>query len=152
MPVYDIEPGRAMALHPRYWATPIANSSETYNYAEWNAKSRFNAAQHVKTDSRVQPRALEPLELDPQIRIVMPVAGTMVFSGAHLHSTVPNATGRTRFSIDFRTVHLDDAQEMRGAKNVDSKCTGTTMNDYLRGTDLSHLPADLVTRYDIPAR
>jgi hypothetical protein len=152
MPVYDIEPGRAMALHPRYWATPVVNSSETYNYAEWNAKSRFNAAQHVKTDSRVQPRALEPLELDPQIRIVMPVAGTMVFSGAHLHSTVPNATGRTRFSIDFRTVHLDDAQEMRGARNIDSKCTGTTMNDYLRGTDLSRLPAELVARYDIPAR
>jgi hypothetical protein len=96
----------------------------------------------------VQPRAEEPIEVDPQIRIVTPVGGLLIFSGAQLHSTVQNATGRTRFSIDFRTVNLDDAVEMRGAPNVDSTCTGTTMNDYLRGTDLAHLPADLVARYE----
>lgn len=148
IPVYDIESGSAMALHPRYWAQPVRNSSHTYNYAEWNQKSRFNAAQHIKSDSRVQPRAEEPVELDPQIRIVTPVGGVLVFSGAQLHSTVPNDTGRTRFSIDFRTVNLDDAVEMRGAPNIDSMCTGTTMNDYLRGTDLAHLPSDVIARYE----
>jgi hypothetical protein len=148
MPVYEIESGRSMALHPRYWAQGIRNSSHTYNYAEWNQKSRFKAEQHIKTDSRVQPRAEEPVEVDPQVRVVTPVGGLLIFSGAQLHSTVPNTTGRTRFSIDFRTVNLDDAVEMRGAPNVDSTCTGTTMNDYLRGTDLSHLPADLVARYE----
>jgi hypothetical protein len=150
MPVYDIEPGRAMALHPRYWSQPVKNSSHTYNYAEWNQKNRFNAAQHVKSDNRVQPRALEPLELDPQIRVVLPVGGVLIFSGAQMHSTVPNSTGRTRFSIDFRTVHLGDVAEMRGAPNIDSQCTGTTMNDYLRATDLSHIPPEIVTRYDTP--
>jgi hypothetical protein len=148
IPVYDIESSSAMALHPRYWAQPVRNSSHTYNYAEWNQKSRFNAAQHIKSDSRVQPRAEEPVELDPQIRIVTPVGGILVFSGAQLHSTVPNDTGRTRFSIDFRTVNLDDAVEMRGAPNIDSMCTGTTMNDYLRGTDLAHLPPELIARYE----
>jgi hypothetical protein len=148
MPVYEIESGRAMALHPRYWAQPVRNSSRTYNYAEWNEKSRFNAAQHLKSDSRVQPRAEETLELDPQVRVVTPVGGVLVFSGAQLHSTVPNTTGRTRFSIDFRTVNVVDAQGMHGAPNTDSMCTGTTMNDYLRGTDLAHLPPELVARYE----
>jgi len=147
-PVYEIESGRAMALHPRYWAQPVRNSSHTYNYAEWNEKNRFNAAQHIKSDNRVQPRAEEPLELDPQVRIVSRVGGVLVFSGAQLHSTVPNTTGRTRFSIDFRTVNFADASEMRGAPNVDSMCTGTTMNDYLRGTDLAHLPPELIARYE----
>jgi len=151
MPVYDIEPGRSMALHPQYWGRAVANSSETYNYAEWNATNRFNAAKHVKTDTRVQPRALEDLEMEPQIRMVMPVGGMLLFSGAQMHSTVPNTTGRTRFSIDFRTVHSGDADAGRGAPNVDSKCTGTTMNDYLRGTDLSHLPGALIARYDLPS-
>jgi hypothetical protein len=45
-------------------------------------------------------------------------------------------------------VNLSDAQEMRGAPNADSMCTGTTMNDYLRGTDLAHLPPDLIARYE----
>src|SRR5260221_367546 len=150
IPIYDIESGRSMALHPRYWAQPIRNSSYLYNYAEWNEKSRFNAAQHIKSDSGVQPRAEEPVELDPQIRVVSPVGGVLIFSGAQLHSTVPNMTGRARFSIDFRTVNFDDAVEMRGAPNIDSKCTGTTMNDYLRGTDLAHLPQELIARYDTP--
>ena len=150
MPIYPIESGQSMALHPAYWAKPIKNSSRTYNYAEWNQKSRFNAAQHIKSDTRVQPRAEEPIEVEPQVRIIAPVGGVLIFSGAQLHSTVRNTTGRTRFSIDFRTVNFDDAVEMRGAPNVDSACTGTTMNDYLRGTDLAHLPQELVARYDTP--
>jgi hypothetical protein len=150
LPVYDIEPGRAMAFHPRYWSEPVKNSSHTYNYAEWNQKNRYNAAQHVKSDNRVQPKALEPLEMEPQLRVVMPVGAVLIFSGAHMHSTVPNATGRTRFSIDFRTVHLDDVAAKRGAPNIDSECTGTTMNDYLRATDLNHIPPEIIALHDIP--
>ena len=38
--------------------------------------------------------------------------------------------------------------ERRGAPNHDSRCTGTTMRDYLRGSDLEHLPEELVAAYD----
>ena len=65
-------------------------------------------AQHVKTDTRVQPRPQVPVEQDPQLRVVANVGGAMLFSAAQLHSTVPNTSGITRYSIDFRTVHLDD--------------------------------------------
>ena len=38
---------------------------------------------------------------------------------------------------------------MRGwPTKVDEECTGTTMRDYLRGSDLSHIPDDLVALYD----
>ena len=65
-----------------------------------------------------------------------------------MHSSVPNTTGNTRFSIDFRTVHIDDVKSLTGAPNIDSECTGTTMRDYLRGSDLEHIPEDLVARYE----
>jgi hypothetical protein len=148
MPVYDIEPENAMALHLRYWARPVQNGSADYNYAEWNRQSRQSAAQHIKTDTRKQPRPEELVELDPQVRLICPPGGIIVFSAAHLHSTVPNTSGRTRFSIDFRTVHLDDALEGPTALNVDSACTGTTMGDYLRAADLAHLPAELIAYYE----
>jgi hypothetical protein len=148
IPIYEIESGRSMAFHPHYWSHPVRNSSENYNYGEWNKTSRANAAQHIKTDTRVQPKALEPVELEPQVRVITKVGGILVFSGAHLHSTVPNFSGKTRFSIDFRTVHIDDVATFRGAHNVDSSCTGTCMNDYLRGTDLAHVPQDLVAAYE----
>ena len=148
LPIFEIESGRSMAFHPRYWTQPVRNGSRNYNYAEWNKTSRFSAAQHVKQDTRVQPKPEEPIELDLQIRVIAPPGGLLLFSAAQMHSTVPNATGRTRFSIDFRTVHVDDAANFRGAPNIDSACTGTTMNDYLRGSDLSHLPPELVALHD----
>ena len=148
LPIYDIESDRSMAFHPRYWTEPVENSSSTYNYDEWNKTSRFNAAQHVKTDTRVQPRPEQEIELEPQIRVVSPSGGVLVFSAAHLHSTVPNTTGKTRFSIDFRTVHEDDVETFRGAANIDSACTGTTLGDYLRARDKASLPPGLVSAYD----
>jgi len=101
-----------------------------------------NAAQHIKKDTR--NNLMQPLELDPQLRVVSKVGGLMIFGGADaLNRTL---TGRTRFSIDFRTVHLDDVVTKRGAP-MDSACTGTTLRD-LRGTDFSHIPEDVVLPYD----
>ena len=88
------------------------------------------------------------MELDPQVRVVSPVGGILLFSAAQMHSTVPNTSGFTRFSIDFRTVHFDDVETMSGAPNIDSECTGTTLRDYLRGTDLSRLPDGVIAPYE----
>jgi len=147
LPIYPVEATNCMAFHPKYWYTPLGNSSADYNYQNWNATSRFNAAAHIKSDTRVQPRALDAVELQPDIRVLPAVGGILTFSGAQLHSTVPNNSGRTRFSIDFRTVNRDDAEKLRGATNIDSYCTGTAMPDYLQLADLSHLPDELIARY-----
>jgi hypothetical protein len=147
MPFYELNSENCMALHPHYFDRAIRNGSGHYNYQRWVQESRFNAGQHVRTDSRVQPHAEEPIELDPQIRLVCPVGGAYMFSAAQLHSTVPNTSKATRYSIDFRTVHFDDVAGKLGAANVDSACTGTTMGDYLRGTDLARLPDEVIAAY-----
>ena len=87
-------------------------------------------------------------ELDPQLRLLSPVGGTLIFSGAQMHSSVPNSSGRTRYSIDFRTVHLGDALQRLGARKCDEECTGTTMRDYLRATDLARMPEEVIALYD----
>jgi hypothetical protein len=148
MPIYEITSENCMAVHPHYWSRAVRNGSSEYNYYKWNRESRQNAAHHVKADTRVQPHAEELMELEPQIRLVCDVGGAYQFSAAQMHSTVPNTSGVTRYSIDFRTVHLDDVLGQAGAPNVDSACTGTTMRDYLRGTDFSRLPEDAIALYD----
>jgi hypothetical protein len=150
LPVFDVQSDNVMAFHPRYWTQPVKNGSREYNYQEWNLTSRKIAAQQIGTDTRKQPRPEEAMELDPQIRVVCPPGGVLVFSAAQMHSTVPNTSGYTRFSIDFRTVHFDDVLERRGAPNIDSDCTGTCMGDYLRGSDLAHLSAEVIGMYDTP--
>jgi hypothetical protein len=148
MPIYELNGDNCMAVHPHYWDHGVKNGSSEYNYYKWNMESRVSASKHVKTDTRIQPHAEEPVNLDPQIRLVCNVGGAYQMSAATFHSTVPNTSGVPRYSIDFRTVHLDDVIRRIGAPNVDSACTGTTMRDYLRGTDLSHLPEDAIAIYE----
>ncbi|QKV17931.1 hypothetical protein [Oricola thermophila] len=147
MPVYPIQAENSMGFYPRYFDEPVENNSEIYNYYEWNTKNRASAAKYVKKDTREQPKPQQ--DLDPTtVRFLPPPGGIILFSGAQLHETVPNLTGVARYSIDFRTVHLDDASRHRGAPNVDARCTGTTMRDYLRASDLTHLPEEVIALYD----
>ena len=147
MPVFPMDGNNGMAFHPRYFSESVLNSSSDYDYQRWNAESRFNASQHVGVDTRQQPKALSKVEMTPDLRLVLPVGGIMLFSGAQLHSSCENTSGRTRFSIDFRTVNRSDALGLVGAENVDSYCTGTTMADYLRVSDLEHLDDDIIGTY-----
>lgn len=148
LPVYGIQSESSMAFHPRYWHQPVRNGSGQYNHYEWNRDGRRNAAHHIKQDTRKQPRPEEPLELEPQIRVVCEAGGLILFSGAHLHSTVPNTSGLTRFSIDFRTAHIEDLRMKNGAPNVDSASTGTTLRELRRVSDLAPMPNEVLLLYE----
>ena len=148
LPIYEFQSDSGMAFHPRYWDRPVKNGSSSFNYYEWNAQGRKSAAQHIKADTRKQPRPEEPLELEPQIRIVCPPGGIILFSAAQMHSTVANTSGYARYSIDFRTVNIDDAVAMSGAPNVDSAPVGTSLRDFVRGTDGSPMAEETVRLYD----
>ena len=148
MPLYDFGSESAMAFHPKYWNDGVGNDSARFNYYDWNTNQRKNASGHVKSDTRWQPHALEPMELQPELRIVAEPGALITFSGAQMHSTVPNTTGRTRYSIDFRTIDSDDVQAGRGAHNVDSAPTGTSLRDFKRLSDGVRVPEEIAARYD----
>lgn len=147
LPVYPIEPNNSLGFYPRYFEEAVENSSDIYNYYEWNTKNRATAVQHVRSDTREQPKAQQ--ELQPiTVRFLPPPGGIILFSGGQLHETVPNTTNVARYSVDFRTVHYDDVVARRGAPNIDSRCTGTTLRDFLRASDLAHLPEEAIALYD----
>jgi hypothetical protein len=148
LPIYDIESERSMAFHPAYWSKAVKNGSEEFNYYNWNSEGRKNAAQHIKTDTRKQPKPLEEIELEPQIRLIVPAGGVVLFSAAQMHSTVPNTSGRARYSIDFRTVNAADLRAGKAAPNVDSHPVGTSLRDFVRGNDGSPMPEEVVQQYD----
>lgn len=148
LPIYDIESESSMAFHPGYWSQPVKNGSNEFNYYEWNSTGRKDAAKHVKADTRKQPKPEEPMELEPQIRFVPPAGGIVLFSAAHMHSTVPNTSGSARYSIDFRTVHLDEVEVLGGAPNIDSAPRGTSLRDFKRASDQAEIPEPLVAAYD----
>ncbi len=147
-PLVDIGDTSALAFHPQYWNEPVPNTSSGFDPYRWNATGRKDAAKYIKSDDRPHPTTAEPIPNDPQIRVVGGPSSMLIFSAAHLHSTVPNTSGRTRFSIDFRTASLDDLEARRGARNVDNESTGTTLRDFLRASDFTPLPDELITAYD----
>lgn len=147
LPVYPAPPESGMIVYPRYFASPVQNSSSDYDYARWNKESRFSARQHLHRDTRQQPAAQEELDLRGGVILNGEPGSLAVFSAAQLHASVENCSGATRFSIDFRTANIDDVVNARGAQNVDSACSGTTLGDYLRGSDLSPVPEHWVKRY-----
>ncbi len=144
IPVYPITSENGLAFHPQYWAKPVKNDSHKFNYQHWNEDSRKNSAKHIGEDTRWQPRAEEAIELDPQLRIVPRSGATILFSAAHLHSSVPNTSGKTRFSIDFRTINVDDLIAGRGAPNIDTAAQDLTLGDFIRASDFSRLPEQYI--------
>jgi len=148
MPLYDFEAEQGMAFHPAYWDQSVENDSASFDYYRWNAEGRRNAGQHVGKDTRVQPHATKPLMLTPEVRAVVPTGGIILFSGDQLHSTVPNQTPVARWSVDFRTVNLEDLAFRRGAPARDAACTGTSVRDFRRARDLQPMPEKVLAVYE----
>jgi hypothetical protein len=148
IPVYTFAGESSMAFIPRYFDAGVENGSDEFNYYEWNKTGRASAAQHINQDTRKQPKATAPLEEGPEIRVVCPPGGIILFAGAQMHATVPNTTGRSRFSLDFRTVNVDDLINGAGAPNADSHPTGTSLRDFVKVADRTLIADDLVRRYD----
>jgi hypothetical protein len=148
MPVYDVSEDNAMAFHTEYFNQAITNDSATYNYYEWNAKYRGAAASNLRAESRPLPGPTETVNPFSAAVFVTPVGGMLQFSGHHLHSSVPNESGRTRFSIDFRMVDVADIRAGLGARNVDGRCTGSSIRDFMSAADLSPMPDDIVALFN----
>jgi hypothetical protein len=134
MPVYDVSEDNAIALHAEYFDCAVANDSAAYDHFRCRS---------VRPGG-VLPGPTEPVDLLASTTFVVPVGGILEFSGQHLHSDVPNTSGRTRFSIDFRTIAVDDVRAGLGARNLDGRATGSSIRDFVSAGDLSPMPDDVV--------
>jgi hypothetical protein len=145
MPVYDVTDERAMSFFPEYWSTPVANSSQEFDYDEWCRVGRQLATSQIGADTRKHPLPDQPVETRSELRVAGTVGDLILFSAAQLHSTAANVSGRTRFSIDFRTLHAQDLEAGRGAPNIDARPRGSTLGDFLRASDFSRWPTPAAT-------
>lgn len=146
-PIRPITERRGMAFYPSCFDREVPNNSQDFDAYQWNADGRKNAGKFINSDPRPHPSFKgESLE-EPQVFVGQP-ASLIEFSAQHLHATVPNDSGETRFSIDFRTVHRQDIIEHKGAKLSDNRSTGTTLRDFMRSTDHALFEEEIVATYD----
>jgi hypothetical protein len=147
IPIAGNSAATGMQFHPEFWLRPVPNTSADFDAYEWNRTSRRDAAVYIKDDPRPHPRLVggQPAS---ELRVVGEPGSLLSFSGAQLHSTVPNQTRTARLSIDFRTVHVHDLITNAGPENVDSRSTGTSVRDYRRADTREPLPDNVIAQYD----
>ncbi len=128
MPVYPVRPDNTMGFDLTKFGRPVDNDSDTFDYYQLNA-ARPSIAEQVTKEVQSRPGAHGHEPADEVI--VLPSPGSiLLFSGAHLHRSIPNTSGLSRFSIDFRTVDASDLVAGRGAPIADAYCSGTSIRDF----------------------
>ena len=144
LPVFAVRDDNSMRFDLGNFDRSVTNSSGQFDYYR-NNTARLNTASQISGEQQVRPAALSYSPVDELVVVPAPGA-VMLFSGAQLHSSIPNTSGRARFSVDFRTVDVADLNAGRGAQLVDTHCTGTAIRDFRRVADGAPFDEDTVTR------
>lgn len=108
-PVFPLHEDRSLAIYPAHWATAVENDADGWN---WRLAGKDPNTQRL-------PSVVGDIDRRDEIRVLITPGTLAVFSGAHLHAGEMNTTPLTRFSVETRTVNLEDLKAGRGASNVD---------------------------------
>jgi hypothetical protein len=142
LPIFPVREDNAMSFDLASFDRAVPNNSGGFDYYDNNA-SRFTTATQVGKERQARPGALD--HKPDQELVVLPAPGEiLLFSGAQLHASTPNTSGRARFSVDFRTVYVPDLLAGRGAPLVDVDCTGTAIRDFINVADERSFDEQLV--------
>ena len=133
IPLDDLSPDETFVFYPEKFRSAVPNNSEIFDYDAWvrDGWSLKIGWQDPDSGRRARyPGVTGDLDPGPALDFSCRAAENLLFSGAHFHRTLKQATGRARFSLDFRTVFLDDEAAGLGATNVDGRARGTALPDY----------------------
>lgn len=144
IPLHDLDSSAAFAFHLMYWGLPVRNSSRDFDYEEWHAHNRMGQATGEQMEPLDQPRPLGPIDLSSEVRISCPAGGVILSSVAQLYSAGPNQTLKTHFSVHFQTVSQGDVESGVGAWNLDAEPYGTSLQTFVRCSDMTPIPEELV--------
>lgn len=136
IPLDDLGPEETFEIYPEWWSRPVPNDSEVFDYGDWVRDGWELKIGWQKRDSGLTaryPTVTEPVDGGEPIRFGCRRGDNLLFAGAHFHRTLDQRSGRTRFSLDFRAVHLDHHAAGLGPRNVDGRSSGSALVDYVRG-------------------
>jgi hypothetical protein len=142
MPIFPVRPDNSMSFDLQRFDQPVPNTSGTFDYYRNNAQRLMSAASVTK-EQQARPGAVDHMPANELIVLPAP-GGILLFSGAQLHTSIPNTSGRARYSIDFRTVDARDLVAGHGAPLVDVHCTGTAVRDFVNVADGASFGEELV--------
>ena len=126
IPLFDLTPEQTLGLYPELFDKPVNNNSDQFDHDEFT--ERAAKENYGKLPPPVYPHAMQ--EVSSPTTFAIKASEILLFSAQHLHATLPNSSGETRFSVDFRTVHRAEFHDGMASPNVDNQSTGNVMGDY----------------------
>ena len=135
IPLDDLGEEETFVFYPERLRTIVPNDSERFDYDTWVRQGwglKIGWQDRKDGERAHYPGTLGEPDPGPAVGFSCRRGENLLFAGAHYHRTRPQSTGRTRFSLDFRVVHLGDLEQGLGAPTVDSRCTGSAVVDYVR--------------------
>jgi hypothetical protein len=132
MTIRPLSAERTIAFYPGYWERPIQNTS-----ADWDLDAVRERRRRGEPDEElpIVPEPTEPVDPESELRVVLEPGDFLCFSGAHLHASVPNTSDATRYSVELRTVCLDDLTRDRGAPDLDGRAPAVPLEWFRSMTD-----------------
>jgi hypothetical protein len=121
-PIFDLTTERTIALYPDYWEKPLANTTASWCFKKLLEK-RNQAPTERSFDYPSAPIPMEEVNEEGVVKVLIQPGDVLNFASAQLHASVPNTSSATRFSVEMRTVNVDDLKTMRQAPNVDNAGT-----------------------------
>jgi hypothetical protein len=134
MPLHDVTEEETFVFYPDYFDRPVPNNSELFDYDSWTQHGsalRIGWQDPTHGRTHLYPGQVGGFDPGDVLSFAASAGQILLFAGAHFHQTRRNSTGQTRFSVDFRSVDLDDHAAGRGAPNVDNRSTGSAMRDFV---------------------
>jgi hypothetical protein len=132
-PVWPLDAGRTLAFHPHLFDRPLENSSGEFDIADVMQRNR--AAPATMRGAELVPRPLAPIDHGDGVPVLIDPGDVIAFSAQHLHGAVENRTGRTRISLETRTLFIPDHVRGSGAPNVDGRARWMTPGMFRRLSD-----------------
>ena len=135
VPLHDLREEETFEFYPDEYRRKVANDSEIFDYNDWIKDGPALKIGWQKRDSGERagyPRATGEPNRTHSLGFSCQKAEHLIFAGAHYHMTLPQNFETTRYSLDFRIVHLDDIAARAGAPNVDNRSRGSTFVDYIQ--------------------
>jgi hypothetical protein len=133
IPLHDLAEDETFVFYPEWFDRPVPNDSEIFDYDAWVARgwSLKIGWQDIEAGRTARyPQVAGAFAPGRSVGFACARGENVLFSGAHFHRTLRQMTGRCRFSLDFRVVHLGDHAEGLGAPNVDNRSRGSALRDY----------------------
>jgi hypothetical protein len=139
VPLHDVAEEETFVFYPDWFDRPVPNNSEAFDHGAWTkhgASLRIGWQNPDHGTAHAYPGQVGGFDPGRTAGFAAKAGELVLFAGAHFHQTRRNTTGRTRFSLDFRTVDLADHENGIGAPNADNRSTGSAVRDYVRGDTL----------------